>query len=254
MMKPALAVIAAVGAAIALTVAGLPGQSTDVEALKKELETLKTRTAALERELADMRARLGIPKPPSTDSPISLSGAKIRGSASAKVMLLEFSDYQCPFCGRHFRETMPQIEKNYIETGKIRYAFKDFPIESLHRQAVKAHEAANCAADQDKYWPMHNRLFMNPNPLGSEELKAHAAAVGVELGAFQQCVESGKHAQTVQQSINDAVSSGVSGTPAFFVGVVAADGKSLKAARFISGAHPFTRFKQEIDALLSSSN
>jgi protein-disulfide isomerase len=252
-MKPALAVVAVIGAAIALTVA-LPGQSTDVDALKKELEALKARTVALERELGDLRSRLGIPNPPSPDNPISLTGAKIRGSASAKVMLLEFSDYQCPFCGRHFRETMPQIEKTYIETGKIKYAFKDFPIESLHRQAVKAHEAANCAADQDKYWPMHARLFMNPNPLGPEELKAHAAAVGVNLGTYQQCVDSGRHVQTVQQSINDAVSFGVTGTPAFFVGVVAPDGKSLKPSRFISGAHPFTRFKQEIDALLSSSN
>ena len=127
MMKPALAVIAAVGAAIALTVAALPGQSTDVEALKKELETLKTRTAALERELADMRARLGIPKPPSTDSPISLSGAKIRGSASAKVMLLEFSDYQCPFCGRHFRETMPQIEKDVHRDRQDTVRLQGFP-------------------------------------------------------------------------------------------------------------------------------
>jgi protein-disulfide isomerase len=252
-MKPALAVIVAIAAAVAVTVA-LPGQSTDVDALKKELEALKTRTAALERELGELRARLGLPRPPSPDNPISLSGAKIRGNASAKVMLLEFSDYQCPFCGRHFRETMPQIEKAYIETGKIRYGFKDFPIESLHRQAVKAHEAANCAADQDKYWPMHDRLFLNPNPLGPEELKGHAAAVGVNLDVFQQCVDSGKHAQTVQQSINDAVSFGVSGTPAFFVGVVSADGKSLKASRFISGAHPFARFKQEIDALLASSN
>jgi protein-disulfide isomerase len=252
-MKPALAVLAAIGAAIALTV-GLPGQSTDVDALKKELEALKARTASLERELADMRALLRLPKPPSPDNPISLSGAKVRGNASAKVMLLEFSDYQCPFCGRHFRETMPQIEKAYIETGKIRYAFKDFPIESLHRQAVKAHEAANCAADQDKYWPMHDRLFMNPNPLGPEELKGHAAAVGVNLGLFQQCVDTGKHVETVQKSIEEAVSLGVSGTPAFFVGVVSDDGKALKASRFISGAHPFPKFKQEIDAILSASN
>lgn len=252
-MKTALAAIAVVAVAIALTV-GLPGQSTDVETLKKELETLKTRTVALERELADLRTRLGLPKPPSLDTPISLNGAKIRGNATARVMLLEFSDYQCPFCGRHFRETMPQIEKEYIATGKIRYAFKDFPIESLHRQAVKAHEAANCAADQDKYWQMHSRLFMNPNPLGPEELKSHAAAVGVELGKFQQCVDAGTHVKTVQQSIEDAVSYGVSGTPAFFVGTVEADGKSLKAARFISGAHPFTRFKQEIDALLAGAN
>jgi protein-disulfide isomerase len=252
-MKTALAVTIALGAVLALTI-GRAGQSTDVDALKKELEALKTRTAALERELTDLRARLGLPKSPDTDTPISLTGAKIRGNASAKVMLLEFSDYQCPFCGRHFRDTMPQIEKEYIETGKIRYGFKDFPIESLHRQAVKAHEAANCAADQNKYWPMHNRLFMYPNPLGPDELKAHASAVGVELGAFQQCLESGKHTKTVQESVNYAVSSGITGTPAFFLGVVGADGKSLKVARFINGAQPYARFKQEIEALLSGAN
>jgi protein-disulfide isomerase len=252
-MKTALAVTIALGVVLALAV-GRPGQSTDVNALKKELETLKARTAALERELTDLRARLGLPKPPGTDTPISLTGAKVRGNASAKIMLLEFSDYQCPFCGRHFRDTMPQIEKEYIETGKIRYGFKDFPIESLHRQAVKAHEAANCAADQNKYWPMHNRLFMNPNPLGPDELKAHASAVGVEPAAFQQCLESGKHTKTVQESVNDAVSSGITGTPAFFLGVVEADGKSLKVTRFINGAQPYARFKQEIDALLSGAN
>ncbi|MGH9329581.1 MAG: thioredoxin domain-containing protein [Vicinamibacterales bacterium] len=251
-MKIALAVIAALGVALALTI-GLPGQSTEAEALKKEIEALKARTAALERDLADMRARLGVPRPPGADGPISLAGAKIRGSDSARVMLLELSDYQCPFCGRHFRDTMPQIEKEYIATGKIRYAFRDFPIESLHRQAVKAHEAANCAADQNKYWPMHNRLFTYPNPLGPDELKTHAAAVGVELGAFQLCVDSGKHVTTVQQSVEDAVSSGVTGTPAFFVGVIEADGKSLKVARFINGAQPYARFKQEIDALLASN-
>jgi protein-disulfide isomerase len=252
-MKRALAVAAAVGIALALTI-GLPGQSPDLDALKKEIEALKARTAALERDLADVRARVGGPRRPGADGTISLAGAKIRGSASAKVLLLEFSDYQCPYCGRHFRDTMPHIEREYIETGKIRYAFKDFPIESLHRQAVKAHEAANCAGDQDKYWPMHARLFLNPNPLGPEQLKAHAAAVGVEVNVFQQCLDTGKHAKTVQQSIGDAVGLGANGTPAFFLGIVNADGKTMKAARFINGAHPYARFKQEIDALLTSSN
>ena len=101
---------------------------------------------------------------------------------------------------------------------------------------------------------MHTRLFLNPKPLGLEELKGHAAAVGLEAGSFQQCLDSGKHAGTVQQGVADAVGAGISGTPAFFVGVVADDGKSLKAMRFINGAHPFGRFKQEIDAVLAKAN
>jgi protein-disulfide isomerase len=250
-MKTALG-LALVGlVALGLTV-GLPGQATDVETLKKEIEALKARQAALEREVQELRARLGGARPqPRADAAISLAGAKIRGSASAKVMLLEFSDYQCPFCGRHYRETMPLLEKEFIDAGKIRYAFKDFPIESLHREAIKAHEAANCAADQNKYWPMHSRLFANPRPLGPEQLRAHASAVGVELGAFQQCLDSGKHAKTVQQAVTDAVAAGATGTPAFFLGVVDQGGQSLKAMRFISGAQPYARFKQEIDAVLT---
>jgi protein-disulfide isomerase len=250
-MKAALVFLAAGAAAVALTV-GLPGQSTDVQALKKEIEALKARQTTLERELADLRARVtGQPRP---EASISLSGAKIRGNADAKVMLLEFSDYQCPFCGRHFRETMPQLEKAYIETGKIRYAFRDFPIQSLHQQSPKAHEAANCVGDQGKFWPMHTRLFMNPNPLGPEELKGHATSVGADLSAFQQCLDSGKHAPTVQQGVDDAAAIGVTGTPAFFIGTVDADGKNLKAVRFISGAHPFGRFKQELDAVLDKAS
>jgi protein-disulfide isomerase len=169
-------------------------------------------------------------------------------------MLLEFSDYQCPFCGRHYRETMPLLEKEYIETGKIRYAFRDFPIESLHREAVKAHEAVNCAADQNKYWQMHDRLFLNPRPLGPDQLRTHASALGIELGVFQRCLDSGKHAETVQQGIAAAMAAGANGTPAFFLGVVEAGGQTLKATRFINGAHPFARFKQDIDAMLSGSN
>lgn len=251
-MKLGLGLVIVCCAALALTV-GLPGQSTDVETLKKEIEALKVRQAALEREVQELRARLGggARQPTRGDVAISLAGAKIRGSASAKVMLVEFSDYQCPFCGRHYRETMPLLEREYIASGKIRYAFLDFPIESLHREAVKAHEAANCAADQNRYWPMHNRLFENPRPLGPDQLRAHASAVGLDMGPFRQCLDSGKHAETVQRSIAAATAAGANGTPAFFLGVVDPGGQSLRASRFISGAQPFARFKQEIDAVLA---
>jgi protein-disulfide isomerase len=252
-MKTGLAVAAAVAVALALTI-GLPGQSTEVDSLKKEVETLKARQAALEKELQELRARLGLRPQPRGEMTINLAGAKLRGNRSAPIMLLEFSDYQCPFCGRHFRETMPLLEKEYIDPGKVQYAFRDFPIESLHRQAIKAHEAANCAADQDKYWQMHNRLFLNPNPLGPEQLRTHASAVGLDLAAFQECLDSGKHSKVVQQGIADAMAAGATGTPAFFLGTVDQNGQRLKAVRFISGAHPYARFKQEIDALLSGSS
>jgi protein-disulfide isomerase len=251
-MKAIIALVTAGGIALLLS-AGLPGQSSsDVEALKKEIEALKARQKALEQQVQELRGRLG--QPASNEIDISLAGAKFRGNASAKVMLVEFSDIQCPFCGRHFRETMPLIDREYISTGKIRYAFKDFPIEQLHRQAFKAHEAVNCAADQNKYWPMHNRLFANPNPLGPEQLAAHAAAAGLDVTRFKECLDGGRHASTVRQSVSDAVAAGANGTPAFFVGTVNPDGKSVKAARGISGAQPYARFKQAIDALLAGDS
>jgi protein-disulfide isomerase len=97
---------------------------------------------------------------------LNLKGDPFKGEKNAKVTLVEFSDYQCPFCARHVRATLPPLESEYIATGKIKYVFRNFPIASIHPLAFKAHEAANCSGEQDKYWEMHDRLFANSKALG----------------------------------------------------------------------------------------
>jgi protein-disulfide isomerase len=95
------------------------------------------------------------------DAVVAIGDAPVKGNPNAKLTLIEFSDYQCPFCRRHAENTLPSLDKEYIATGKVRYVFHDFPLEAIHPQAFKAAEAAHCAGEQQKYWEMHGRLFAN---------------------------------------------------------------------------------------------
>ncbi len=173
-----------------------------------------------------------------------------RGNKKAPVVLVEFSDYQCPFCARHVRETVPQIEKEYVQTGKLRYAFRNFPLERLHPQAFKAAEASLCAAEQGKFWEMHDQLFAHQQALGVEDLHRHAQTLRLNVTRFRQCLESGRYADKVRHDLSDGQKVGIRGTPYFVIGYP--DGTDrVKAAKIISGAYPFQSFKEAIDSLLS---
>jgi protein-disulfide isomerase len=146
---------------------------------------------------------------------------------------------------------MPKIDSDYIKTGKVKYVFRDLPLESIHKNAFKAAEAASCAGDQDKFWEMHDRLFANQGTLGSADLLSHAQAIALDMSKFQQCLESGKFAPAIRKNMADASNAGITGTPAFILGV--SDPKSLqvKVLKVISGAQPFAAFKDAIDNALS---
>lgn len=247
----ALAVALAVaGIALGVVLSGQQG-TPEIDALRKEIEALKARQQALESQLSQLLAALGQGEPREPQQvTIDLSNAPSRGRDDAKVTMVEFSDFQCPYCGRHFRETMPQLDREYIQTGKVRYVFKDFPIDSLHPQAPKAHEAANCAGDQNKYWEMWSRFFSNPRQLARADLSTHAAAEGLDVARFNECVESGRYAAAVQSSVEQAMGLGATGTPYIFFGITQPGGRALTATRMIRGAFPYERFKSTIDALL----
>jgi len=145
---------------------------------------------------------------------------------------------------------MPQIEKDYIDTGKMKYVFMDFPL-PMHGQAMKASEAALCAGDQDKFWEMHDRLFANQNALGPEALSKHAEALGLDTIQFKECLDSGKHAAQIKAAMVEGQKAGITGTPGFLLGFIEADGK-VKATKIIPGAVPYANFKATIDEMLSS--
>jgi protein-disulfide isomerase len=141
-----------------------PQGESELQALRRELEALKAGQVRIERQLQELKdlltTLLASRAPEPRELVLNVDGAPSKGEKTARVVLIEFSDYQCPFCARHVRETLPQLEREYIQTGKIRYVTRDFPLPT-HRHAFKAAEAARCAGEQGKFWEMHAQLFHN---------------------------------------------------------------------------------------------
>ena len=235
---------------------GFTQSSDELKALRKDLESLKQGQSDIQKELQEiktlLRGRVAAPPPEPQNVVLSVKDDPFKGDKNAKITLVEFSDYQCPFCVRHFRDTLPQLEREYISGGKVKYVFRNFPIESIHPQAFKAAEAANCAGEQGKYWEMHDRLFANQNALGLKDLPNHAKALILEMPKFQECLDSGKHAAKIRKDLADGQKAGVQGTPSFFVALTEPNDGMVKAVRIIRGAQPYAAFKQAIDSLLST--
>jgi protein-disulfide isomerase len=149
------------------------------------------------------------------------------------------------------RDTYPQIEKEYIETGKLRYSTLDLPLESIHKLAFKAAMATECARDQGKFWEMHDRLFENQRAL--EPWSAHAEATGLDVAAFDDCMSSEKYADAVRQDMGEAQKAGATGTPSFVLAKTNPDDPSkVTGISFIRGAQAFNAFKVAIDGALGA--
>jgi len=147
---------------------------------------------------------------------------------------------------------LPQIEKEYIKTGKLKYVVRDFPLESIHKDAFKAAEAGHCAGEQGKFWEMHTRLFENQKALGPTNLANYAQALGLDGPKFQQCLDSGKYAARIRKDLEDGQKAGITGTPGFLFGLTEANDPKVKVLKVLKGAQPYASFKGAIDSLLSS--
>jgi len=189
------------------------------------------------------------PAPEPTPAPLTQDialedAAGVKGDANAPVTIVEYTDYQCPYCQRHFVETMPGLQK-YVDEGKVRYALKDFPLTDIHPQALKAAEAARCAGDQDAYWPMHDLLFQNQQEWSGQAsaadlFKGYAKQLNLEQAAFDQCLDSAKYVEAIQANEQEGIGYGVRGTPGFFVNRIP-----------LPGAYPIEYFQQIIDEELA---
>ena len=179
---------------------------------------------------------INLKPPPVLRVQVSVEGAPFKGAVSAPVTIVEFSDFHCPFC-RAVLPTLTQLESKYGE--KIKLVFRDFPIDSLHPGASKAHEAARCAHEQGKFWPYHDKLFANPPKSSPEMFKGLAVELGLNVKNFEACLESGREA-VVQKDIEEGNRLSITGTPAFFIN-----------GRIISGAQPLEAFTRIIDDELS---
>ncbi|MFQ5803056.1 MAG: thioredoxin domain-containing protein [Candidatus Methylomirabilales bacterium] len=237
-------------AAIAAAVLACPGVSQagveeDIAALRKELAEVK-------KELAEIKSVLRRARRPrkAVRGPVKVgvAGKPSQGSQNAPVTMVEFSDYQCPYCRRYVSMVFPAIKKDYIETGKVKYVFRDFPIPALHPQSKKAHEAAHCAGEQNQYWKMHDILFENSKDLSLAALKRYAQKVGLDDDKFDDCLRTGRYAGTVEKEITDGRKVGVSGTPSFVIGP-SGSGETITGTVVI-GAQPPATFKQVIENAL----
>jgi len=230
-------------------------------ALEEQIQELKSGQEAIRQELAEIKRLLQAAPANAAARPAAgpnvagvvfdLGDNPMKGSPEATLTLVEFTDYQCPYCGRYTQTTYPQIVSEYVDTGKLRYALLDLPLETIHPQAFKAAEASHCAAEQDKFWEMHDRLFANQRTL--EPWSAHAEALELDTAAFDECMSTERHAAAVRHDMSQAQKAGATGTPSFVLAETDPDDSTkVTGIAFIRGAQPFDAFKAAIDDALSA--
>ena len=168
---------------------------------------------------------------------VSADGAPVRGAADAPVTIVEFSDFECPFC-KQSHPTVKQVLERY--PGKVRLAYRDFPLDSIHPQARRAAEAARCASDQGKFWEYHDVLFSQSPQLAVEDLRRYAGQVGLDVTKFDGCLAAGVHKAAVQRDLDEGNRLGITGTPAFFIN-----------GRMLTGAQPLDAFTRLIEQELA---
>jgi len=168
------------------------------------------------------------------------------GRADAPVTLVEFADYQCPFCKRFHTDAYAELKKNYIDTGKVRFVSRDLPLE-FHPFALKAAEAVRCAGDQNKYWELRDALYSNAAPPSEDVIKKASEGLALDAKGFQVCLDSDKYKADVQKDASEAAKLQISGTPTFVLAKSAKD--KLDGVRIV-GAQPFSAFQAAIEGLL----
>jgi len=169
------------------------------------------------------------------------------GNADAPVTMIEFSDFQCPFCRKLWKEVLPQLKKDYIDTGKVKFVYRDFPLSSIHEMAQPSAEAAECADEQGKFWEMHDKLFAEQEKKGQgtiaytiDDLKKWAGQIGLNTAQFNDCLDTGKYKSEVEKDLADGAASGVQGTPASFIN-----------GQLVGGVQPYDNFKKIIEEILA---
>ena len=216
--------------------------------VEEDLNSLRKDMAEMKKDVAEIKALLKSaikPRPQlNTTATVNFSGRPTQGQANAPVTIVEFSDYQCPFCQRYSTSVYLTLKRDYIETGKVRYVFRDFPLKSIHPQAVKAHEAAHCAGEHGRYWEMHDLLFTKQKALAVPSLKQYAQSIGIQPDAFADCLDSGRYAEEIDKDIAAGTKAGVRGTPSFIIGRSGSGG--TVTGKVVRGAQPLATFQRVI--------
>jgi len=252
--------------AVVVLVIGLPPASAqqrddrakqkEEAALQQQVDELKAGQQQILKELQAIRKILQSfqeasgPQPPS-EIALPVAGEPFKGSAAARVAIIEYSDFQCPYCGEYAREIYPRLDSSYVKSGKVRYYFRDLPGPS-HTFALGAARAARCAGEQGKFWEMHDSLFATQTTLAPPDLTKRAQELGLDQAKFNECIASGRYTDNIRRSMAGAERMGISGTPAFILGVLDPSGNSVRSTKVILGAEGFDAFKSALDELLAA--
>jgi protein-disulfide isomerase len=180
--------------------------------------------------------------------PLSLAGAPAKGSQTAKVAIVQYSEFECPYCGRFAADTLPLIEREYVRAGRVLLAFRHFPMEKIHGSAVIAAAGAECTSRQGRFWELHDRLFTVSPPFTIAAVSGAAEAVALDAARFSTCM-AGEGLAKVREDMAGAQELGVTGTPTFLIGRIEPDGR-VRVRYWLSGARPFTQFSTILDGLL----
>ena len=206
------------------------------------LDELKQIRQLLEKQAVAPREQAG---EQITKAKVSTEGAYAIGSKDAPLTMVEFTDFQCPFCQRFHVSTFADLKRNYIDTGKLRFVSRDLPLD-FHPNAMQAANAGRCAGEQGQFWAMRDRMNSNPDKLDINNLVSYAQDLKLNVAAFRGCVESQKYKDAIQADANTAQQIGANGTPSFVLGKTTADGVD---GELIIGAMPYQVFDQKLKDL-----
>lgn len=209
----------------------------EVEEIKKLLQEKPART--------DFGAK---PAAPNVTS-VNVYGEPYRGTNTARVAIIEYSDFDCSFCGRYARNIFPRVDENYVQRGKVRYFFRDLPEPNETNAWLKA-RTARCAGDQGKFWEMHDRLFA-AQEASAQDLSALVQTIGLDAEEFNACLFSEKYLENIQRSAAGARRMGLFGTPAFLIGTLTEDGGFVRVKKVLVGAESYDSIKSVLDELLA---
>ena len=196
-------------------------KSDEISALRREVSELAERQQEVLDRLDELKQLLAAngavrlaPQPPVPPSELTVRNQGFRGDSAAAVAIIEYADFECPYCGEYEHDIYPQIAENYIQTGKVKYYFRDLPL-PMHPHALGAARAARCAGEQGKYWEMHDSLFAKQKMLRDIDMPERAKNIGLDTSTFSECLGSDRYTDEIKQGVAEAEKFGIDGTPTF---------------------------------------
>jgi protein-disulfide isomerase len=229
-------------------------RTDDLLKLKDEVARLNAQQQQILDSLDELKKMLKGPgqqalKPPET---MSVAGELFKGQHTATLAIIEYADFQCPFCRRFEHDVYPQIRDSYVNTGKVKYFHRDMPL-PFHQGAMPAARAAHCASEQGKFWEMHDSLLGDAASLSSADIDERAGKLGLNVSKLDECISSNRFADIIQRGVTEATEMQVSGTPTFIIGTLDAQGTLLSVKKTVVGALPFETFKAALEPLLAAA-